>query len=1023
MSQHELLLHVRKILDEKDRHLYRKLSEIRFRFSVTERHLSHDQAMGLPYADAAVGELWGQKWSYAWFRTDIRIPPEAAGKRVVIRPDFGSEATVFVNGAVRGAIDLVHKEITLTRSAAVGEPFTVLAEAYAGHGENRPRLGQSWLCVFDEELYQFYIDLECLYSLRQTLDIGSYRAVEIDNGFRELLSVFEPGRGDADRSRDIGKWRAILRPLLEKKNGDSAPLLYLMGQSHLDIAWLWPIEETKRKIARTFSNQLALMEEYPDYVYVQSQPYLYQLLKRHYPELYERVRQAVRERRVIPEGGMWVESDTNLPSGESLIRQILYGKRFFEEEFGVESEMLWLPDVFGYSGNLPQIMRQCGLSCMASVKMFQTYNNVADPFPYNTFIWEGIDGSRVPVHLLDYGEYPIRITPEFLVSQWYDRTQKDEISARLVQFGHGDGGGGANRDDMEFMRRLGDLEGVPRTRHGSPLDFFRDQREKGEFKRKYVGELYYPAHRGTYTTQARIKRGNRRTETLLHDLEFLAAAAASHGKPVPVAKDRLDEWWRRFLLLQFHDILPGTSISRVHEEAVREFGKLEEELQSAIGAVFEAAKDPGRSDELTVLNTTSFHRDEVVQVPEGCEGLVQAGPAQEHEGKRYVRVQIPPYGAVSLTGESREAAELSGSGASVRVTESEMENEYLRIRFDERGELTSVYDKEHEREWLSGNANRFRIYRDHPSDFDAWEIDRRYQAAEVECETAASVRVAASGPLFGMLRVEKKLGDTVIVQNIRLRAGKRMVEFDTEVLWEEKNRLLKVDFPAAVHTREMLSEIQFGYVKRPTHRSRPHDADRFEVHQHRWSALVEANGGCALLNDSKYGISAEDQVMSLTLLRAPTYPDPESDSGRHRFAYAFLVWNGDFYRSPVVKEAYAFNYPVHVRRGGWPSDTENGFVSVDRESIVIDTIKLAEDGSGDIVIRAYESKGGSVRAVFRSALLETMAIAETDALERTTWAELPKEGRKAEVRFKPFELKTLRLYRGKRVYEEGGQEK
>jgi len=1017
MSQHELLLHVRKILDEKDRYLYRKLSDIHFQFHVTEHQLFHDQAMGLTYTDAVVGELWGRKWSYAWFRAEIRVPPEAAGKRVVIRPDFGSEATVFVNGAVRGAIDMQHKEITLTRSAAGGEIFTVLAEAYAGHSEDRPRLGQSSLCLFDEELYSFYIDLESLYSLRLTLDQSSYRAVAIDNGFRELLSVFELGRDGAERSREIGKWRALLLPLLEKKNGDSSPVLYLMGQSHLDIAWLWPIEETKRKIARTFSNQLALLEEYPDYVYVQSQPYLYQLLKQHYPELYERVRKAVREKRIIPEGGMWVESDTNLPSGESLIRQILYGKRFFREEFDVDNEMLWLPDVFGYSGNLPQIMRQCGLAYMASVKMFQTYNNAADPFPYNSFTWEGIDGSRVAVHLLDYGEYPIRLTPEFLVKQWNDRVQKEEISARLVQFGHGDGGGGATRDDMEFMRRLGNLEGVPRTRHGSPLDFFRDQSEKGEFRRKYVGELYYPAHRGTYTTQAKIKQGNRRVERLLHDLEFLLAAASKLAKPVPYSKDRLDEWWRRFLLLQFHDILPGTSITRVHEEAGQQFRQLEEELRAAIDSVLEAAMDPGRRDELTFLNTTSFHRDEVVQVPAGCEHLVQA-PTQELDGKLYARVQLPPYGAVSWSRERREAWQRADSGAPVRATESEMENEFLRIRIDERGELTSIYDKENQREWLTGKANRFRLYRDHPSDFDAWEIDRRYRSAEVECDAAASIQVAASGPLFGMIRVEKKLLSTVIRQNIRLRAGKRMIEFDTEVLWEEKNRLLKVDFPVDVHTYEMLNEIQFGYVKRPTHRSRPHDADRFEVHQHRWSALVEANGGCALLNDSKYGISAEDQVMSLTLLRAPTYPDPHSDTGRHRFAYAFAIWNGDFHSSPVVKEAYAFNYPVYVRSGGWPFAGEEGFVSVDQESIVVDTIKLAEDGSGDLVIRAYESKGGSVRALLDSPLLEKMEIAETDALERTQ-AKLPKEGRKAAVRFKPFEIKTWRLYDGKRDSAKG----
>lgn len=1004
----EILYHVEKLLKDKNRYIYTVVSPVDFTCFVTKERLSCEEIESKRFEAIEPGDRWGGDWTYAWLRSSVTAPMEAEGKRLVIRADFGSEATVYVNGIVRGALDLQHHDVTLTRSAKAGERFEVAAEAYAGHSGIQPVLGESQLCLFEEEIYQFYIDLECLVQVRNHIDPDSLRAAEIDRGLTEVVRTIDWGLAKDALTDNVRKCRQRMAPLLECVNGSTAPLLYLMGQSHLDIAWLWPMEETKRKIARTMSNQLALMEEYPDYRYVQSQPYLFQLAKDLYPELYARIQQAVNEGRIIPEGGMWVESDTNLPGGESLIRQILHGKRFFKEEFGKENEMLWLPDVFGYSGNMPQIMKGCGLRYFASVKMFQTYENVSDPFPYNTFLWEGIDGSQVLTHLLDYGDFPIRVNPSFLIRQWNDRVQKDGIATRLVQFGHGDGGGGANRDDLEFLRRLENLEGVPRTVHGSPIDYFEDQIERGVPDAKYVGELYYPAHRGTYTTQAQIKRLNRKAEVGLHEAEMWGAAASLlQRRAYPY--EEMDRLWKKLLLHQFHDILPGTSIHRVHEEAQAELTELNGLVDAMASGAREVLAGSGRSG-VTVLNSLSWARKELVALPEGVEGIADRDgktlPVQRHDGVCYAEVETPSAGWAAYTVTAADVTPEAPGQAVLTATKSHLENEYLAIGINEYGEIVSILDKETGTEWTAGHCNAMKMYRDQPSAFDAWEIDRGYQAAPVALDEKAEVYVTAEGPLFANIRVERMLHRSKLIQDIRIRAGSRRVEFHTTVHWHEKNKMLRVDFPVRVHANESLQEIQFGYVKRPNHASRPHDADRFEVCQHKWAVLAETNRSFALLNDCKYGIAVQDNTMSLTLLRSPTHPDEMSDQGTHKFTYGFFVWNGSFLDSPVVQEAYELNYPVSLVHGG-NQVGHKSFLQTDQASVITETVKLAEDGSGDWIIRAYECKGATVSCGLTFDLPVKTAY-ETNMLEEVT-ADMPVSEGKLKLDFRPFEVKTIRL--------------
>ncbi|MDR9857377.1 glycoside hydrolase family 38 C-terminal domain-containing protein [Paenibacillus sp. VCA1] len=1002
----EILFHAEKLLNKRDQYMITKVSPIDFSGFTTMEQLFIHEMNGQPFQSIAPGQRWGEQWGYGWFRATIVVPEEAEGKRLVAMLDFGSEATVYINGIVSGAKDLNHHYVTLTRSAKAGEPFEIVAEAYAGHSDSRPTFGESQLCVFEEEVYQFFIDLECLYDLRNHLDAKSLRVAEIDRCLTRVFATLDLTLRQERLGENVKECRKIMEPLLSCVNGSTAPTLYLMGQSHLDVAWLWPLAETKRKIARTMSNQLALMDEYPEYTYTQSQPYLFQLVKTLYPELYERIKQAVKEGRIVPEGSMWVEPDTNLPSGESLIRQALHGKRFFKDEFGVDNEMLWLPDVFGYAGNLPQIMKGCGIKYFASTKLFGTYDNIADPFPHNTFMWEGIDGSQILTHLMNYGDYyPIRINPSFLIHQWNDRVQLEGISTRLTQFGHGDGGGGSNRDDLEFMRRLGNLEGVPKTKHGSPIEYFEDQIEKGIPDKKYIGELYYPAHRGTYTTQAIIKKLNRKAEIGFREAELWGAAAALlHNRTYPHAE--LDRLWKNLLLHQFHDILPGSSIHRVHEEAQIELKELNQKVYGMAFVAREALTDEDVSY-VTVFNSLSWPRKELVALPAGVHGIANGNgevlPVQLHEGVRYAEVEAPSMGWSTYKAVP-EAADNPAVPA-VMATETYMENEWIALEVNEKGEIARIFDKEAGTEWAADRCNVMRMYRDQNSDFDAWEIDRRYRLAPVVLNASAKVTVTANGPLFATIRVERELNQSTMVQDIRLRAGSRRVEFHTTIHWREKNKLLKVDFPVRVHTNESLQEIQFGYVKRPNHASRPHDADRYEVVQHKWSALAEANRGFALLNDCKYGISVNDNTMSLTLLRAPTWPDETSDQGVHHFTYGFTFWNGAFLDSPVVREAYELNYPVNLVPGG--SQEMQSLLSIDQANVIAETVKLAEDESGDWIVRLYESKGASVACELHFGL-SLKAVYDTNMLEENM-AELPHEGEHVRLEFRPFEVKTIRL--------------
>ncbi len=628
--------------------------------------------------------------------------------------------------------------------------------------------------------------------------------------------------------------------------------------------------------------------------------------------------EAIGQGRWIADGAMWVEPDTNMAGGEALIRQLVHGKRYFKEMFGVDSRVLWLPDSFGYTAALPQILKGCDVPYMVTQKIFWSYND-SERFPYHYFYWEGMDGTKVTSFLPT--SYTYQTDPEETGRVWKDRVQKEDLEAFLFPFGYGDGGGGPTRDHVEYVLRQGNLEGSPRMKMGAPEEFFRRMEEEGGPKHTYTGELYFCAHRGTYTSQAGIKKNNRKSELLLREMEFLGSLAAVSG--FGYTFDRADKLWKILLFHQFHDILPGSSIKRVYEEA---FAAHEALGQEALQIMKEEAQSLLKEDGgISFFNSLSFEREALVTLP------------AEYES-----------GAVTMEG--------------CRV----------------------------------------------PVQKDAWDIDSNYRSEEPEPACAKEISILGQG-LWAVLQVKGTIGKSEYVQKICLKADCGRLEFDTQIEWRELHRLLKTSFPVAVHAANARHEMQFGYVERPTHRSRRYDMDRFEVCNHRYTALCDEAHGAAILNDCKYGISVNKNDMELTLLRAPASPEMQADNGLQQFAYALYAWEGSFIDSDVVRQGYEFNIAPYRAQGG---TAKFEAVRIDKKNIIMETMKPAEDKSGDIILRLYEAAGAAVQATVQIGFPEG-EIHICDMLEQeqeelgesepgTCWYKLS---------FRAFEIKTLRYHK------------
>ncbi|WP_197363194.1 alpha-mannosidase, partial [Streptomyces clavuligerus] len=919
-------------------------------------------------------------------------------------PGFQAEALVHTpEGAPLKAVNPLNRHIPVARPAAGGERVDLLLEA----ASNPDILGQGFvptplgdpgtagneplhvfrsadLAVLDEEVWHLSLDLAVLRELMAELGGHEPRHHELLLAVDRALDAVDlddiPGSAAAAR--------AVLRPALERPAHTGAHTLSGVGHAHIDSAWLWPVRETKRKAARTFANVTALGEEYGELVFACSQAQQYAWVREEYPGVWERVREAVAAGRFAPVGGMWVESDGNLPGGEALARQFVHGKRFFLEHFGIETTGVWLPDSFGYTAAFPQLAKLAGNEWFLTQKMSWNQTN---RLPHHTFWWEGVDGSRIFTHFPPVDTYNAEFTGREVAHAVRNHRDKGGSNRSLVPFGHGDGGGGPTREMMERARRLADLDGSARVRIEHPDAFFAAARAEYPDAPVWSGEMYLELHRATYTSQARTKQGNRRSEHLLRETELWATAAALRSGSYAYPYEELDRLWKTVLLHQFHDILPGSSIAWVHREAEAEYARVAAELEELTGRALTALGPGGPR----VFNTSPYDRAEVVRTPDG-----------------------PVYTEVPAGGSAPLGAAPAGPRP-VTAGDGVLDNGLVRVEFAPDGTLASVRDLTAGREVLAGPGNLLRLHSDLPNRWDAWDVDRHYQNRWTDLTAADAVTVTERGPLIGAVRVERSFGrGSRIVQTVTVRAGSRRIDVETEIDWHESEKLLKAAFPVDLRTGHSTAEIQFGHVERPLHTNTSWEAARFEVFQHRWVHIGEPGRpgyGVAVINDATYGhdvtrTTREDggttTTVRLSLVRAPRVPDPGADQGRHRFVYALLPGATV---ADAVAEGYALNLPLRVAPAGDPGEP---VVSSGHPAVTVEAVKLADDGSGDVVVRLYESLGGRAGTVLRTGFPVASAVV-TDLLERPLGEEPPAlaEGGGVRVALRPFQILTLRLSR------------
>ncbi len=985
-------------------------------YAVTKEPVLYADRLSLDYKPISEGALWGDKWECGWFHLTGKLPKGWAGKRVVLELDFTGEACVYdakgcpdysltTGSAFDG--DYNKNLYPLVTSAKGGDKIDLWVETGANqlfglnqpfdtdyktkdpdlHGTYPAVLKACRARVLDYDKWQLWLDLTVLENLIGALPDGSARRVSVLRQVSKALNVLG--------TEGAGAAREALKPVYALGTDPAAPDVYGVGHAHIDTAWLWPVRETVRKCARTFASQIHNIETYPDYVFGESQAQLYEFTKTYYPKLYAKIKKAVAEGRWEIQGGMWVEADCNIPSGESLVRQFLVGKNFFRDEFGVEVKNLWLPDVFGYSGNLPQILQRAGMGYFLTQKLsWNAYNK----FPHNTFWWRGIDGSKVLAHFPPEDDYNSRIMPAALRRHELNNAEAGLVQEAMCLFGIGDGGGGPAENFIERGLRCKNLNGCPRFHFGFAQPTLEKMAKYGDELDTWDGELYFELHRGTYTTQAGIKLWNRRAEEAFRAAEMLLAAADIKKYP----RAEMLALWKKFLINEFHDIIPGSSIHRVYAEqvpALQAVVKRLKELQAGAAARLLAREDGA----LTLFNPSSTAFAGAVALPDGwksADGL----PCQAEDGAVLALVSVPPRSFVTLREGKKACARAAAKTQKKAVV---LENDLVRYTLDPATlQVAECFDKELGRALVvpSAPGNRIELFEDIPHCYDAWDVEE--YAYDMKTDSARVTSLSAfSGPVRQGVVAKMSVGESALVQKIVLEAGSKRLDFVTDVDWRENHKWLRAAFPTTVQTQEARFEIQYGTVARPTHTNTKWQAAQFESMGHRFADMSEKSFGLALLNDSKYGYRAKDGELSISLLRAPTYPDPEADRGANHFVYSILPHTGALEDSDVLAHAARLNQGVErFENLACAAASAPAPLPLSAEGVEMTVAKCAEKESAWI-FRLVELKG--VRTQAKLALAEGAGrLVEVDLME---WNELGEVDTTKPLEFGPFAIRTFKL--------------
>lgn len=1004
----------------------------------TMEHLSLSKAKQLTYKPMKGPLSWGREWSTAWFRIRAVVPKSYRGEKVALLFDPQGECIIFRDGLPVQGLDRNRNAYVLFEKAKGGERVELYVEAGASNimGAFQKRLASMpELAVMNEDVWDAHHDLAALSGM---IDFrvqeggwdggsGPFRALEIDDPWRakiiytlnKTVDIFDYLTDDpAIMRRKARGISAALKPLYAHQATASAMTVACMGHAHIDVAWLWPLAETVRKCGRTFSNTLALMDRYPEYMFCQSQPHLYEFTRDRYPSLYKRIKQKVKKGQWIPTGCTWVEMDCNVTSGESLVRQILFGMRFFKKEFNYKPACLWIPDVFGYSAAIPQILKLSGIDNFLTQKIsWSQYTK----FPHHSFNWEGIDGSSVLSHFLPADTYNAQNTATELISGARKCLQKDRTDIYATLFGHGDGGGGPTDQHIERMKRYKNIEGMPKCQPMNPTDFFARLKNNSRDLPQWVGELYLEYHRGTYTTQGWTKRNNRKAELLLRETELLSALSMVAGSKYE--QEQLNAAWKLVLLNQFHDIIPGSSKDMVYEDADRDYAEVFKTTnavrEKALTVLSKRVDTRGAGIPVIVNNSLSWDHSECVEVA-GLKGISAGHHIATDAKGNATPVQVGKDGC------ARFIAEAPSMGHSVyhiskgkcdapvlKGSEQLLENEYLRARFDAKGNLVSLVDKANGREAIENGAaaNDLLLFEDKTVGCgSAWDIDIHYNDKMLEKGQLVSARIVEHGPVRTVLRIVRTISRSKVIQDVTLAAGAKRLDFVTTIEWgDEKYVLLKVAFPVAVRSDKARYEIQYGSVERPNHWNTPQDFAKFEVAAQKWADLSEAGYGVALLNDCKYGHDTRGNVMRLTLLRASKAPGKTADVNKtHKVTFSLYPHAGDF-TNGVVQQGYELNVPLQaaqVKASAGPVAPLHSFFGITGDNVVIDCVKKAED-TKQVIVRMYEAHGSRGKRTFCTSL-NVSKVEEVNLMEAPV-RELAVRKGKVSLSFTPYQIRTLRL--------------
>lgn len=961
----------------------------------------------------------------------IPIPASWNGEKIGLLIQGGGEGLLRLNGKSLHGVDRNHGFVPFTPKTAE-EIMDVEIELYDPIPEpidplnyqqvrNEPvRSLEIRLVIAQREIQSLLYRMTVIADAAQQLPEGDTSRIRLLHALQAAvetagpIDTIDPSRAAAAEQLLIET--AKLSAIDEQWSGT----MHMVGQSHIDIAWLWPVRETVRKASRTFSTMCSLMDEYPDFRYAQSQPQLYQFVKDNDPELYERVKARVAEGRWEIVGGMWVEPDLNIPNGESLARQLLYGQRFFKEEFGLLSTIEWLPDTFGYCASLPQLLKLAGINRFMTSKLYWNDTNM---FPHDLFHWVGIDGTAV-LSFLNHGINEHTLAKD-IHEHWQSFRQKEQVRDQMLLYGHGDGGGGVTREMVEYIERSEHLPGVPAVRFSTAERFFEQVEQHTPKLPKWYGDLYLELHRGTYTTHAQNKWNNRKAEILYREAELWLSLSRSMD---PSIRKTLHDGWKLLLLNQFHDIIPGTSIPEVYETSAKEYEAIFEHgnqvLDHALAIHAKNVKFEGEGCPYLVFNSLGWDRSELVRIHGGAELLHTEAfdlsgnklsadvMADEEKEQGYVLlVQVP---SVPAFGHStiwlREGANKVKDLASAKKLGDSWENPWHAIQFNDDGEIVSWVDKTAGRELVPTGTvvNELQLFRDEPTYWDAWDIDPKFADQRAGKAKLLEKTIELSGTVCDVLYFRWELGESIIDQRMIMYHNRKTVDFVTRVDWKEEHKVLKVAFPVDIVASKATYEIPFGAIERPTHDNTSWEKAQFEVCGHRWADVSEAGYGASLLNDSKYGYDIKEGTLRLSLLRAPRWPDDGADKGVHQFTYSFFPHEGDWRQGEVVHRAAELNQPLMVTAGESSQEgilpMQNRFMNFNGTNVVVETVKPAEDGEG-IVFRLYESGGGTERIHLDLPDGVTEAI-ETDLLEYQG-EQLSITNGRLELKFKPFEIKTI----------------